>query len=99
MNATKRVAQAGIKFAVGQTVSIPSFSLIDHELKNGDYVILNGSDLSIYDVASNRMTAEVMAGELGDDGEGYVAVEVTNRGQAVQQYWRDVVADCWGLQN
>lgn len=98
MNATTRFAKTGTKFQVGQTVIIPSFRDIEHVLTDGEYVILHGDNLSVYDVAQNRETAECMANELGDS-EGFVAVHVKGKRQEVQQYWRDVVADCYGLQN
>lgn len=99
MNATSRVAKAGIKFRVNQTVSIENYPRnIEHVLVDGEYVVLNGDDLSIYDVAENWETAETMSTELGD-GSGFVIVKVTKAGQEVMQHWRDIVADCWELQN
>lgn len=100
MNATTRFKNSGLKFELGQTLSIPFYKQnIEHVLLDGEYVALRGSDFSIYDVALNRETAQTMADELGDDGSGFVLVKVTKRGQEVQQYWRDIVADCWGFQN
>jgi hypothetical protein len=101
MNATTRVTQAGIKFEVGQEIVIPSYPRnIDYVLEDGEYVVLEGDDLSIYDVAQNWETAETMAFDHGATGTGYVLVKVTKKnGQEVMQYWRDQVADCWGFQN
>lgn len=99
MNATVRVAQAGIKFQVRQLVTIDSYPAnIEHVLKDGEYVVLNGADLSIYDVAENWETAETMSTEMGD-GSGFVLVKVTGKGQEVMQYWRDIATDCWGIKN
>lgn len=100
MSATQRVADAGIKFKVGQTVTIDSYPRdIEHVLKDGEYVVLNGDDLSLEDVAENWETAETLSVELGDDHSGYVLVKVTKSGQQVMQHWRDIAADCWELQN
>lgn len=97
MNATTRIAEAGIKFQVGQVVTIPFYPTnIEVVVEDNQYVILNAYDLSVEDVATDRETAESMATELGD-GQGYIAVRVTTKGQEVMQYWRDIVADCWSV--
>ena len=103
MNATDRIAAKGLDFKVGQTVSIetPWSEPIRHTIADGEWVVLDAATLEIYDIADNRETAESMAYERDSEGttSGYVAVHVTTDGMTVEQHWRDVVADCWGLEN
>jgi hypothetical protein len=100
MNATERIEAAGIDFKVGQTITIPSFpSFIHHVLENGEYVILDGETLEVVDVAFGHEAAETYANEIDGTTAGHIAVQVTHDGNEVQQYWRDIVADCWGFQN
>jgi hypothetical protein len=103
MNATERIEAAGIEFRVGQTLSIetPWGEPIGHTLVDGEYVILDAKTLKVYDVADGWETGESMAMERDSEGTeaGYVAVKVTKDGQEVMQQWRDLVADCWGVDN
>jgi hypothetical protein len=100
MNATERIAAAGITFTVGQTVIIPSFpSYIEHTLEDGDYVILLGDTLEVTDVAYNFDSAQNYSLEWDGTKAGHVIVQVTADGMEVMQDWRDEVADCWGFIN
>lgn len=101
MNATERVEERGIRWSVGDLVTIPNYpTVILHTLEDGEYVIHDALTLDVYDVAENRETAESMANEIeGSEGAGWIAIHVTQDGQEVMQYWRDIVSDCWDLPN
>lgn len=93
------IEKYGVDYKLGETVDIEvpwKDEPIKHVLEVGQYVILQAQTLKVYDVAENWETAESMAMEYNEDSAGYIAIQITPKGQEVQEHWRELVADCYG---